>query len=199
VRYGVRPAGFDDVDSVVETITLAFHEDPVWSWVFPDALERPSNYRRWWPLFVESVIPAEWVWMTAASEAVSVWVPPGYPELTLEAEAALEPILVELVGAHASAVLSALDQFAAAHPHDAPSYYLSMLATHADHRGHGIGVELLSQNLALIDRQGAASYLESSNPANLTRYERLGFVARSEFTLPAGGPTVTTMWREGLR
>jgi hypothetical protein len=39
------------------------------------------------------------------------------------------------------------------------------------------------------------AYLESSNPANLDRYRRLGFVERGEFSLPADGPTVTTMWR----
>jgi hypothetical protein len=39
------------------------------------------------------------------------------------------------------------------------------------------------------------AYLESTNPANLPRYERLGFVRVGAFTLPGGGPTVDTMWR----
>jgi hypothetical protein len=40
------------------------------------------------------------------------------------------------------------------------------------------------------------AYLESTNPANLRRYEGVGFAASGTFELPDGGPTVTTMWRE---
>ena len=68
-------------------------------------------------------------------------------------------------------------------------------ATHDDHRGRGIGEQLLAQNLALIDAEHRPAYLESTNPRNLARYGRLGFVPREEFTLPDDGPTVTTMWR----
>ena len=39
------------------------------------------------------------------------------------------------------------------------------------------------------------AYLESTNPVNLPRYEALGFAPTGEFG-PAGGPVITTMWRE---
>jgi hypothetical protein len=39
------------------------------------------------------------------------------------------------------------------------------------------------------------AYLESTNPANLSRYEALGFARIGEFG-PDGGPLITTMWRE---
>ena len=52
------------------------------------------------------------------------------------------------------------------------------------------------ENLELIDREGMASYLESTNPANIARYESVGFRQVGSFTLPADGPTVDTMWRE---
>ncbi len=38
-------------------------------------------------------------------------------------------------------------------------------------------------------------YLESSNPANLYRYMRLGFEPIGEIEVPDGRPAVTTMWR----
>jgi hypothetical protein len=63
-----------------------------------------------------------------------------------------------------------------------------------DGRG-GSGEQLLAQNLARVDAEHLPAYLESSNPKNLTRYERLGFHPIGGFTLAAGGPTVTTMWR----
>jgi GNAT superfamily N-acetyltransferase len=93
-------------------------------------------------------------------------------------------------------VLTLLDRFDSNHPRHTPHYYLSLLGTHPDHRGHGKGMGLLSANLADIDARGMPTYLESSNRANDHRYERLGFVQVGEFAAPAGGPTVGCMWRD---
>jgi len=59
----------------------------------------------------------------------------------------------------------------------------------------GFGGGLIRGNLAEIDGTHAPAYLESTNDANLERYAKLGFERHGSFTLPAGGPTVTTMWR----
>jgi hypothetical protein len=56
-------------------------------------------------------------------------------------------------------------------------------------------VQVLSAlgSVALI----VGAYLESSNPANDQRYQRLGFAFHGRFKLPDDGPIVTTMWRPG--
>jgi GNAT superfamily N-acetyltransferase len=184
-----------DLDAVVNTIAVAFHNDPVWSWAFPDADQRPAQFRQWWPLFVRSAIPHEFTWMGAHAETVAVWTPPNLPELSDVALASIPRLLGELLGERASIVLEGLLLFDNAHPHDEPHYYLGFVATHDDYRGQGIGEQLLAQNLVRIDTEHAPAYLESSNPKNLERYGRLGFVPLEEFTLPDNGPTVTTMWR----
>jgi GNAT superfamily N-acetyltransferase len=187
--------GAGDVDAVVETISLAFHDDPVWSWAFPEAERRRVVFRRWWRLFVESMWPQGFTWTTGGVESVSVWAVPNGLELTRAAESSIPAMLDDAVGSRAPTVLEALLQFEAAHPHDEPHYYLSIVATHDDHRGHGFGESLLAENLEVVDARHFPAYLESSNPKNLARYARLGFRPREEFTLPDGGPTVTTMWR----
>jgi predicted GNAT family N-acyltransferase len=83
----------------------------------------------------------------------------------------------------------------AAHPHDEPHYYLGIVGTHDDHRGHGIGEALLAENLSLVDAEHLPAYLESSNPRNLQRYGRLGFEPQGEVFVAEGVPVVTTMWR----
>jgi ribosomal protein S18 acetylase RimI-like enzyme len=190
-----RVAGPGDLEGVVETIALAFHNDPVWSWAFPDEKARPAQFRRWWPLFVEGALAQGFTWLTDGAETISVWIRPNQPELTDEAEARVLPTLEELLGARSRIVLEGLLRFEAAHPHDEPHYYLSFVATHDDHRGQGIGEQLLAQNLELIDAEHFPAYLESSNPKNLERYRRLGFEPRGEFSMPDNGPPVTTMWR----
>lgn len=185
-----------DVDHVTNLLTLAFHDDPTWSWAFPDSDRRPEHYRQWWGLYMKSALRYGSVWMTGDGGAAAVWIPPGQPELSEQDEAMVEPMLRGLVDDHADDVLVLLDRFEANHPHDTPHYYLSLLGTHPDHRGLGKGMGLLAANLNQIDEAGFPVYLESSNRANDHRYERLGFVQIGEFAAPHGGPAVGCMWRE---
>jgi len=191
-----RRAGSGDAEAVTEIMTAAFHDDPVWGpWAFPDAKRRNAQLSALWRFFVDAAIPSGWVWITEGGEAASLWVPPGYSELPPEYEQRLHPLLTELLGPHADTVFEGFGCFDTARPHDEPHYYLSLLATHPEHRGHGHGMALLADNLAEVDREGMASYLESTNPKNDHRYEQQGFARAGSFVLP-GGPRVTTMWRE---
>lgn len=89
-----------------------------------------------------------------------------------------------------------MERFDSARPEGQDFYYLSLLGTHPEHRGRGLGMDLLAANLAQIDAEAMPAYLESSNPANDARYERLGFRPHGRFSTPDGRHTVTTMWRE---
>jgi len=185
-----------DAEQVVELFSLAFFDDPAWSWAFPDPDARMEQYRAWWGLFVRSAIPYGWTRMTEDGGAAALWIPAGEPELSAEDEAKVEPLLRELLGPRADDVLTLLERFEAHHPHDTPHHYLSLLGTHPDHRGQGKGMALLAANLAQLDELGMPAYLESSNRANDRRYERAGFELIGEFAAPGGGPTLGSMWRE---
>lgn len=193
---GVRRVTEAEAEQVTELFTLAFYDDPTWSWAFPDPEKRVDQYRAWWGLYVHSAVPYGWVWMTDDGGAASLWIPPGEPELSDEDEAKVEPLLREMLGTHAASVLTILDRCDSSHPRRNSHYYLSLLATHPDHRGQGKGMGLLAANLAWIDELGMPAYLESSNRANDHRYERLGFVQVGEFAAPGGEPTVACMWRD---
>jgi GNAT superfamily N-acetyltransferase len=131
-----------------------------------------------------------------SGSAVAVFTPPGERELTESAEVELEPFLRASLGTHAPAALETLERFEAAIPQGRPFYYLSFLGTRSDSRGRGIGMGLLAELVARADRDGQPTYLESTNPANNPRYERLGFKGQGHFSTPDDLHTVTTMWRE---
>jgi ribosomal protein S18 acetylase RimI-like enzyme len=194
-----RVATAADLAAVTQTISRAFHDDPTWSWAFPDAVRRQDQYAVWWELFVAGAMRYTWVLMTDGAEAASVWIPPGGTELSEEAEAELEPLLEDLIGLRAPDVLELLARFEAAHPHEEPHFYLSLLGTNPAHAGRGLGMALLAENLERIDEEGMAAYLESSNPANNHRYERHGFAKVGEFYPPGSDVPVTTMWRDARR
>ena len=188
-----RVAVADELDGLTETLTLAFREDPVWSWGFAVRERGLAGMRAAWRLFLHSALGYGWVWRTGDFEAVALWLPFGEPDLLPEDEQRFEPLMRETLGSDADRLLKAFEPFEEGRPSE-PHYYLSLLGTHPDRRGEGWGMGLLADNLARIDAEGAAAYLESSNPANLPRYERLGFAVFDELAV-SEEITVAQMWR----
>ena len=180
-----------DLEPVTATLAGAFTHDPVWGWAFQGVAEIAAC----WRFCVRSAIPHGWVWSTADHEAATLWIPPGCAELSPQDEAALGPALHAVMGERANVPLGAWPAFDERHPTDEPHYYLSLLGTHPDHRGSGHGMQLLRENLAAIDAEHAAAYLESTNPVNMARYASVGFEPRDAFVVPGGTAVVTTMWR----
>jgi len=77
--------------AVTETISLAFHDDPTWSWAFTDPMRRQEQYAVFWSFMIAGALRYPWVLMTNACEAAAVWVTPGGTELTEEDEARIGP------------------------------------------------------------------------------------------------------------
>jgi GNAT superfamily N-acetyltransferase len=190
-----RRAQAADLDAIVETLTLAFANDPVWRPTLTTAGGTAADMRPFWDIWVRGALRHPWVWLLGEGAAVSVWIPPGGTELSPDQEQELYALARDRLG---DAGLAALElvfgQFERAHPSAERHYYLSLLGTHPSYRGRGLGVGLLRANLELIDAEGVATYLESSNPANDDRYRALGYEPVVQFRLGAG-QQVTGMWR----
>ena len=181
---------------MTETITLAFLRDPVWS----VALARPdgstAHNAAYWRHYVEGALRYSTVFTMEDPSAVSVWLPPGGTELSATQEEALVRLIEgALEPAAAQALFELWDRFDANHPHDEPHAYLSLLATHPDHRGTGTGQRLLADDLARFDAAGVPAYLESTNPGNDHRYERAGFRRLGGFEAVLDRAPISTMWR----
>jgi GNAT superfamily N-acetyltransferase len=188
----VRTATAADIDGLTAVITAAFSGDPLWRWAFPEV----ADLEVWWRFLITSVLRYPNTYIVGDFDAAAVWIPPGGVELTEEEEEQVEPLLEQLIGERAGDVLALLGEFDASHPHDREHYYLSLLGTAPAKRGNGVGMGLLAHCLEMTDGEGLPAYLESSNPANDVRYERLGFAAHGSFSTPDKQHSVTTMWRE---
>lgn len=191
-----RPAGPDDLPAVAATLAGAFLEDPAWSWVFADPVSRREQLESVWTLLLEGSVHYGWVWMTPGAEAATLWIPPGMPEMAEPQAARIGPLFHELLGGEVGRVDALMERFMTARPAAPDHYYLSLFGTRPDCRGRGVGMALLTDNLARIDAERRPAYLESTNPVNLVRYRTVGFADHGTFDLTEGGPTVTTMWRE---
>jgi GNAT superfamily N-acetyltransferase len=191
-----RPATLADLGLVTETLTLAFLHDPVWSVALARLDGSTLHHAAYWQPYVEGALRYSTVFVTENASAVSVWVPPGGTELTEAGEAALEQLVkVALEPAAVGAFFELWERFAANHPRDEPHAYLSLLATHPEHRGKGIGQRLLAENLARWDAVALPAYLESTNPGNDHRSERAGFRRIGGFHAVLDDAPISTMWR----
>ena len=190
-------AGETDIDLVTEIIALAFVTDPVWG----VAIARPDgsslHAASFWRPYVEGAMVNSGVYLNDAGTAISVWIRPGCQEMTDDQQArVLEVVESSLPPASTPAMLELWERFDSAHPQDEPHAYLSFLATHPGSRGHGVGQQLLRENLEEFDQQGMPAYLESTNPANNHRYERAGFVSIGQFESTFNSAPIETMWRQ---
>ena len=193
-----RRASPVDTNLVTNIITLAFSNDPLWSWIFERPDGRTDHYDAFWRLFVEGALRYRESWITTGEEATTLWIPPGGTDLTTEQEELLGELVVRYLGSKADAHFELFARLEAAHPRDVDHYFLTLFGTHPDRRGGGIGMWLLAHDLERIDAERLPAYLESSNPENNQRYASVGFEPYAEAAIPGGGPVVTTMWRPAI-
>jgi ribosomal protein S18 acetylase RimI-like enzyme len=188
-----RMAGPGDISTVTAVLVDAFAGDDIWgSWAFEGDRESTRRRQQIFELLVRGALRHRWVWMTGGAEAVSLWVPPGRPELSQRQERALMSMIRSWPSPIAGRIVDSFDRFEAARPRT-PHFYLTLLATDPRQAGHGHGRRLLQDTLRRIDADGAPAYLEAATSL-VPFYESFGFNVMTAFPLP-DGPTVNTMWR----
>ena len=203
------PHTLERLAAIEQTITGAFATDPTWGALLLTDPSDPAdlaNSARYWKLFVHTAQRYPWTFTLAASQdsapgspfeaaATTVWYPPNSTELSESEEAAFPEFVADIIGEQKrDELMIVAERFAEAYPTE-PHYYLSLLATHPDYRGRGLGMQLLRENLAYFDSIGEPTYLESSNPANDERYKSVGYLPHGKIELPSG-LSLTTFWRE---
>jgi GNAT superfamily N-acetyltransferase len=102
----------------------------------------------------------------------ALWLPPEvHPDedvlLTLLQSTVSEPLQPN--------IFAVFDQMGHYHPRE-PHWYLPLIGVDPFHQGKGYGAALLQHALLRCDRDHTLAYLESTNPKNISLYERHGFV-----------------------
>ena len=179
----------------------AFSEDPLMAWLLSgrDQRDRERRFRRFIGTYAATRTfqdHAE-VHITADGGASAVWMrPPGHFVQPLGEQLQMLPTLVRLLGLGLPRALGFLAATEKQHPGDRDHWYLLGLAARRDRQGQGLGGQLLRFGLERVDAARMPAYLESSNPRNISLYERHGFRVTKRLDLGAGAPPTTAMWRE---
>jgi GNAT superfamily N-acetyltransferase len=190
----VRVAAAEDAEEVGRVLADGFLADPVMAWVFGEP-GRERKLRAFFDFLArEAYLPLSGTYVLPG--ACAVWTPPGTPDWPEERSARFLEVLHQECSSRDRHRLGILGKAADAHRPDQPHWYLSAVAVVASSQGRGLGSALLRESLRTVDSDGLPAYLESTNPRNVTLYERHGFVATGQVPLAEAGPVLTTMWRE---
>ncbi len=155
----------------IATLTLAFSSDPMtrWSW------RAPEVYLASFPRFVRAIAGNSFGHGSAYGSddmrGVALWLPPGVRSDEAQLEALFEETVPKSQAADGAAMF---ERMATSHPRE-PHWYLPLVGVDPRAQGEKLGGALLRPVLARCDRDGVPAYLESSNPRNISFYERLGF------------------------
>ena len=169
---------------------LGFAADPMARWVWPDS----SQYLRIMPQFVKAfggrAFENGTAYITEGARAAALWLPPGVePD-----EAAMGAVITEALRPEiAEDIGPILQGMAEHHPHE-PHWYLPLIAADPSWIGQGLGTLLMKHALRRCDEDGIAAYLESSNPRNISLYQRHGFRMIGQIQ-HGSSPTLTPMLR----
>ena len=164
-------AGEAEVDQAIATLVLAFDTDPVARWMYEDPHQYLLHIPRLFRALGTSSFEGGAAQRTDDGHGVALWLRPGVHSDDRTLEAVVARTIDEEKQADVAAVFERTEHYRPTEPH----WYLSLIGLEALHRNKGYGSALLAHRLRQCDEEHLPAYLWSSNPLNITLYERHGF------------------------
>jgi ribosomal protein S18 acetylase RimI-like enzyme len=192
----VRDADYEDLDTLVDTLSDSFAHDPMFNWVFPKAELYPHFFR----LLVRDVyLPRGIIHIEEQGRAAALWLPPA-ERFEMAPRLGLLRFGLKLVREQGLRSVWRVNRqgsvFARHYPSSEPHYYLQFIGCRDSDQGQGIGGALLREGLRICDEHCMPAYLECSNHRNVPLYRRNGFEIQAQEEVGRNGPTAWFMWRD---
>jgi ribosomal protein S18 acetylase RimI-like enzyme len=168
----------------------AFCVDPLARWALPESPAYVEGFSRFVDVFMGPSFDHDAVDVADDFAGVAFWLPPGADVDFGPLEQVVRDIVQPSRRDELFVLFEQMDGFALDEPH----WHLSKIGVDPVWQGSGVGSVLMRHRLAICDRDRLQAYLESSNPANLPFYERLGFQVMGEIQT-GSSPIVYPMLR----
>lgn len=160
-----------DRAGAIAVLTLAFSLDPMARWSLSDPVKYLAAFPSITKAFGGSAFEQGTAYIANGFTGAALWLPPG----ARSDEASLTKIFNENTSDDVKEDMQVIfEQMEKFHPTE-PHWYLPMIGVDPAHQGAGIGSALMTEALKAVDNDGLIAYLESSNPRNISLYQRYGF------------------------
>lgn len=167
----IKRALASDEAGVINVLTLAFGVDPMARWSLPD----PAGYLETFPslakAFGGNAFEKGSAYIADGFAGAALWLPPGVESDEESLKRLFEQNTADDIKEDMQGIFKQMEKF---HPTE-PHWYLPMIGVDPARQGEGIGSALMAEALRAVDRDGIIAYLESSNPRNISLYQRHGF------------------------
>lgn len=186
-----RRATSSDIDRFAETFGTAMFHDPMIRWPLPPDVSVDSVIDMS-KAIVSMYVEIGSAWMLEDGLGVSSWIAPDaaarFDELEQPTRAAIAPYTDD-----GGARYGTFWDWLAGHLPREPCWFMDLVAVHPSARVRGLGSQLVRHGLAMAEADGLPAFLETSQPSNVSYYERFGFTVVGEEQGPDGGPTIWFM------
>jgi ribosomal protein S18 acetylase RimI-like enzyme len=176
-------------DGLVEVLVATFFDDPLYVWLYSDESRRADALRTNFDLIL-GLGYERGVVDVVDQIGVAVWTERGVS--LLDDPAPFVDLLQRWAPGRVESALAGMEACAKYEP--AEAMVLHLIGVHPEHRSRGVGSELLRPRLDELQVSKTVGHLQSSNPTNVSFYERLGFEVDGVVPIP-DGPSMFPMTR----
>jgi ribosomal protein S18 acetylase RimI-like enzyme len=186
--------GTAGMPAIVNTLALAFQDDPALAWILPDPDIRRARLPAFFRLMTREDTAAGSAMLSPQAEVAALWRAPGRHKETpigaLRTQFAFLGIL-------RTAILrgDAVGKSMAAHHPQGRHHYLRFVGVQPKYQGKGWGGFALRAGIEQSEADGLPIYLETATPSNVGLYQRFGFEVTAEWDVAGGGPHFWAMTR----
>ena len=169
-------ADVSEQERVFATLVLAFAADPVERWLYPEPHQYLSRVPRFLAAFGGRAFAERTVWRLGEFSALALWLPPG---TEADGDAITNSLAKTVAADKHDDMFDVLGQMSAAHP-TYPHWYLLWFGVDTALQGTGLGSQLMTLCLQIVDATHMPAYLETPNPRTIPFYQRHGFEVTGE-------------------
>ena len=200
----LRSATETERHQVLQTVVLGFAADPLNRWFLGGAANYLDTAYSLIDALGGSAIDAGSAYVVSADTnntdagqdlaGAALWLPPN---IKPDAEPVLKLLQAAMVPERLNEVFELVEKIGEHQPKEA-HWYLPYIAVDPVHQGQGLGSKLMKHALRMCDETQTLAYLESSNPKNMSLYERHGFETLARIQVESS-PPVHPMVRQPRR
>ena len=194
LRHALR----SDLPAISELWVDAFAADPYLRWIQPDDRLWPAFGGAWMTFIAELVFERGHTYLCDPGDVAVAWVPPDVALVGPDDVARGRSIIAEHAGEARADDAVATIMAARANALEEPHWTLQYLGVRVSRQGTGLGVAAVAPILRVCDTEGLPCGLVSTNPRNLSFYERLGFRVDAEVATPDGAAIMRPMHRTAV-
>lgn len=180
------------INSTAAVAARAFADDPMFTFIFPAADQRPRLLRRFFAAGLRYGVLFGRVDTTDDGAGTALWLTPGQTDITpgrmIRSGMALLPLTLGMGAFRRFLAFVSYGDRVHSELMREPHWYLLNLAVDPQRQRQGIGSALIEPVLQRADHERQLCYLETNNPANLPFYARHGFEVGHAGQVPDGGP-----------